>query len=174
MRQAQSQMRAPTERRESTESQQQTPRLGISDFTFLQVLGKGSFGKVGMTSWRMSSVMQSQMNHQGAGRGKSSPILVYVASTGDAGETKHQRSGFCGQGVEEGHNSAGRWRGVHHDWEEGAVAGLLSPLPHTAVLLLPDAGQYGGICLTIINLSLFQINRGNVLISDQIPSALLR
>lgn len=43
------QMRAPSERSESKESEQQTPRLGISDFMFLQVLGKGSFGKVGMT-----------------------------------------------------------------------------------------------------------------------------
>lgn len=43
------QVRAPSVRRESTESQLQTIRLGISDFTFLQVLGKGSFGKVGMT-----------------------------------------------------------------------------------------------------------------------------
>ncbi|XP_034431309.1 protein kinase C eta type isoform X2 [Hippoglossus hippoglossus] len=40
------QSREPSDRRESTESQSQTPRLGITDFTFLQVLGKGSFGKV--------------------------------------------------------------------------------------------------------------------------------
>uniref|UniRef100_A0A7N8WX45 Protein kinase C n=1 Tax=Mastacembelus armatus TaxID=205130 RepID=A0A7N8WX45_9TELE len=39
-------MMPPSERRESTETQQHTPKLGISDFTFLQVLGKGSFGKV--------------------------------------------------------------------------------------------------------------------------------
>uniref|UniRef100_A0A8C8CRE0 Protein kinase C n=1 Tax=Oncorhynchus tshawytscha TaxID=74940 RepID=A0A8C8CRE0_ONCTS len=32
--------------RESGNPQQQTRRLGITDFTFLQVLGKGSFGKV--------------------------------------------------------------------------------------------------------------------------------
>lgn len=37
------------ERRESVVPEQQTPRLGLSDFTFLQVLGKGSFGKVRLT-----------------------------------------------------------------------------------------------------------------------------
>lgn len=42
------QTRTPSEGRDCTETQQQLPRLGISDFTFLQVLGKGSFGKVGM------------------------------------------------------------------------------------------------------------------------------
>lgn len=40
-------MRPPSERKKNVENQMQIPRLGISDFTFLQVLGKGSFGKVG-------------------------------------------------------------------------------------------------------------------------------
>ncbi|XP_024293048.2 protein kinase C eta type isoform X1 [Oncorhynchus tshawytscha] len=42
----QGQERALSVRRESETPQQQTRHLGISDFTFLQVLGKGSFGKV--------------------------------------------------------------------------------------------------------------------------------
>lgn len=67
---------------------------------------------------------------------------LLAISLGDAGETKQQWSGFRGQGTEKGHHSAGRWRGVHHDREEGAVARPLSPLSDTAALLLPDAGQY--------------------------------
>ncbi|XP_055014385.1 protein kinase C eta type [Boleophthalmus pectinirostris] len=39
------QVRAP-ERRESVEIQPQTVKLGLENFTFIQVLGKGSFGKV--------------------------------------------------------------------------------------------------------------------------------
>lgn len=31
---------------------------------------------------------------------------VHVVSAGDAGEAKQQRSGFCGQGFEEGHHFA--------------------------------------------------------------------
>lgn len=42
-------MKAPSEIREKKVVQREVPQLGISDFTFLQVLGKGSFGKVGMT-----------------------------------------------------------------------------------------------------------------------------
>ena len=33
--------------------------------------------------------------------------FVHVVSAGDAGKTKQQRSGFRGQGVEEGHHFAG-------------------------------------------------------------------
>ncbi|XP_019737293.1 protein kinase C eta type [Hippocampus comes] len=36
----------PSERKKSVKSQPEMPQYGISDFTFLQVLGKGSFGKV--------------------------------------------------------------------------------------------------------------------------------
>ncbi|CAL8286870.1 unnamed protein product [Lota lota] len=42
----QNQPREPAPSRDSMEPRQHTRRLGLSDFTFLQVLGKGSFGKV--------------------------------------------------------------------------------------------------------------------------------
>ncbi|XP_054653612.1 protein kinase C eta type isoform X2 [Dunckerocampus dactyliophorus] len=44
-------IKKPSERRKSVKSQPEIPHFCISDFTFLQVLGKGSFGKVGKTCY---------------------------------------------------------------------------------------------------------------------------
>ncbi|KAF3844882.1 hypothetical protein F7725_008045 [Dissostichus mawsoni] len=86
-----------TERRESKNNQAETPRLGISDFTFLQVLGKGSFGKV----------MLARLN----GRDRVFAVKVLKKDI------------------------------ILQDDEVLSLAGCH---PYTqAVLLLPDAGQYG-------------------------------
>lgn len=69
---------------------------------------------------------------------KRSTVLL----AGDAGKAERQREVFRRQGVEEGHYFTRRWRGVHDDGKEGADAGPLSSLPHSAVLLLPDRSEY--------------------------------
>lgn len=160
------QVRVPTERRESTASQQHVPRLGISNFTFLQVLGKGSFGKVGKTRkigntlnydvmTKKHSTLMTLLLHLWTLWVVNKPRVTakcgHVVSAGDAGQTKQQRPSFCSQGVEEGHHFAGWWCWVHHDRKEGAVTGWLSSLPHTAVLLLPDAGQYTDMHTSVLH-----------------------
>lgn len=76
------------------------------------------------------------------------PAPVPLSCTaGDAGQAERLWAGVCSQGAEEGHYPAGRWCGVHYDWEEGPVNGGEPPLPHPALLLLPDTGKRQLACI---------------------------
>ena len=147
---------------ELVERQSGGKKVGLEEFRFLKVLGKGSFGKVSLNAGSTSTdgVSETYMLE----RNTVNKILPFIKEqmcelataittatllvSGDARGEEGYRGGVRDQGPEEGRDRAGRRRRVHHDREEDPRPRRQPPLPHITPLLFPNKGQSVSACKT--------------------------
>ena len=83
------------------------------------VLGKGSFGKAGVSCVKLCN---------------------WEYCEGDASREERNRWAVCYQDPEERHHYTGWWYRVHYDREEGAGTGSETTFPCSDTFLLPNNG----------------------------------